>query len=116
MLFSEQLLNPLVAVLKSDRLAYTDMGEDGGVLLDIAGHQVFTLNEVGMYLVNLSGEGGAERVVASPGGTNAPPARGEPDSERRGLGAGLSPGVRHCPPDRTLLPRVREVIQADLAG
>ena len=29
------------------------MGEDGGVLLDIAGHQVFTLNEVGMYLVNL---------------------------------------------------------------
>ncbi|MFZ1640714.1 MAG: PqqD family protein [Candidatus Contendobacter sp.] len=53
MLFSEQLLNPLVAVLKSDRLAYTDMGEDGGVLLDIAGHQVFTLNEVGMYLVNL---------------------------------------------------------------
>ena len=53
MLFPENSINPLVEVLKSDRLAYTDMGEDGGVLLDIAGHQVFTLNEVGMYLVNL---------------------------------------------------------------
>lgn len=71
MLFSEPLLNPLIAVLKSDRLAYTDMGEDGGVLLDIAGHQVFTLNEVGMYLVNLirhddvdSAERLTQRVVA----------------------------------------------------
>jgi hypothetical protein len=53
MLFPEMSMNPLVEVLKSDRLAYTDMGEDGGVLLDIAGHQVFTLNEVGMFLVNL---------------------------------------------------------------
>lgn len=66
MLFSEQLLNPLVAVLKSDRLAYTDLGEDGSVLLDIAGHQVFTLNEVGMYLVNLMRQddvGAAEQLT-----------------------------------------------------
>ncbi|MDS4058562.1 MAG: PqqD family protein [Candidatus Contendobacter sp.] len=66
MLFPEQLLNPLVAVLKSDRLTYTDMGEDGGVLLDIAGHQVLTLNEVGMYLVNLIRQddvGAAERLT-----------------------------------------------------
>lgn len=50
---SENLLNSLIELLKSDRLAYTDLAEDGGVMLDIVGNQVLSLNEVSMFLINL---------------------------------------------------------------
>ena len=68
--FSENAMNALVEIFKSDRLTHTDLAEDGGVLLDIAGHQVLSLNEVGMFLVNLIHRDGGtaeqltQRVVA----------------------------------------------------
>ena len=67
---SENSMNALIEILKSDRLTHTDLAEDGGVMLDIAGHQVFSLNEVGMFIINfIRRDGGTaeqltQRVVA----------------------------------------------------
>ena len=44
-------LQHLSAIFKSDRLTETDLGENGGVFMDINGNQILTLNRVGMYLV-----------------------------------------------------------------
>lgn len=47
-------------VLRSDRLQSTDLGEDGGVLLDIEGNQILTLNRMGMYLIERLREDGGD--------------------------------------------------------
>lgn len=62
MQISAQTMGSLVEVVRSDKLAYTDLGNDGGVMLDIDGHQVFNLNEVGMYLINLIREQGMDSL------------------------------------------------------
>ena len=43
----------LSTTLQSERLARTDLAEEGGVLLDLAGQQILSLNRVGLYLVDL---------------------------------------------------------------